>query len=190
MLLNKKTKILSNSRFEVISWGGYFEQLCSYQPCRPSLSLVCNVSFVSSLWLDRHHVWPSLAREKSQRCDSFCRAERLSEVWLWTRIGHPGLGRCFRLVSGLVGSVCVHVHIFMCATTCTLCPSVYACVCAHLHLIAGDLIYPDTEIMFAFSFFQPCWSVTKLALTAPVHQAGLLHPLRPASYAASLRPRC
>lgn len=47
-------------------------------------------------------------------------------------------------------------------------------MCVHLHLIAGDLIYCDTEIMFAFSFSQPCWSVTKLALTAPVHQAGLV----------------
>ncbi|KAF1375670.1 hypothetical protein PFLUV_G00222610 [Perca fluviatilis] len=30
--------------------------------------------------------------------------------------------------------------------------------------------------MFAFSFSQPCWSITKLALTAPVHQAGLVPP--------------
>lgn len=50
------------------------------------------------------------------------------------------------------------------------------CMCVYLHLIAGDLICPDTEIMFAFSFSQPCWSVTKLALTAPVHQAGLVPP--------------
>ncbi len=49
-------------------------------------------------------------------------------------------------------------------------------MCVHLHLIAGELIYSDTEIMFAFSFSQPCWSVTKLALTAPVHQAGLVSP--------------
>lgn len=41
----------------------------------------------------------------------------------------------------------------------------------HLHLIARDLISPDTEIMFSFS--QPCWSVTKLALTASIHQADL-----------------
>lgn len=52
-------------------------------------------------------------------------------------------------------------------------------MCVLLHLIAGDLIYPDTEIMFAFSFSQPCWSVTKLALTAPVHQAGLVPPHPP-----------
>lgn len=50
------------------------------------------------------------------------------------------------------------------------------CMCVNLHLIAGDLIYPDTEIMFAFS--QPCWFITKLALTAPVHQADP-HPLNP-----------
>lgn len=67
-------------------------------------------------------------------------------------------------------SACAHL---VCVTTCT---SLCLCMCVHLHLIAGDLIYPDTEIMFAFSFSQPCWSVTKLALTAPVHQAGLVPP--------------
>lgn len=60
-------------------------------------------------------------------------------------------------------------------------------MCVNLHLIAGDLIHPDTEIMFAFS--QPCWFITKLALTAPVHQADLHpldHPPPPTlSYAAS-----
>lgn len=53
-------------------------------------------------------------------------------------------------------------------------------MCVHLHLIARDFIYPDTEIMFAFSFSPPYWSVTKLALTATVHQADLPHPLTPA----------
>lgn len=69
-------------------------------------------------------------------------------------------------------------HCCLCVTTCTRI-SLCLCMCVHLHLIAGDLIYPDTEIMFAFSFSQPCWSVTKLALTAPVHQAGLVPPPQP-----------
>lgn len=82
----------------------------------------------------------------------------------------------------------------VCACMCTsLCGQQHAlvsqclCMCVHQHLIAGDLIYPDTEIMFAFSFSQPCWSITKLALTAPVHQADLPHP--PPSTLCPMPPR-
>lgn len=110
----------------------------------------------------------------------------------WTRVGDLGLRRCFWLVHDLLGCVC--------ACMCTTCVYVWVwqhavvspclCMCVHLHLIAGDFIYPDTEIMFAFSFSQPCWSITKLALTAPVHQAGLGPLTHPLSYAALLRPRC
>lgn len=72
----------------------------------------------------------------------------------------------------------MHVHILCVYQHALL--SLCLCMCVYLRLIAGDLICPDTEIMFAFSFSQPCWSVTKLALTAPVHQAGLVpHPQPP-----------
>lgn len=48
---------------------------------------------------------------------------------LWTRVGDLGLGRCFQLVSSLLGCVCVWVCIFVCVTTCT-CISVSVHVCA------------------------------------------------------------
>lgn len=95
--------------------------------------------------------------------------------------GPRGSGDAFGLVRGLPGlrvCVCVHVRV-LCVYQHALLVSLCLCMCVHLHLIAGDLIYPDTEIMFAFSFSQPCWSISKLALTAPVHQAGLVSPPRP-----------
>lgn len=40
------------------------------------------------------------------------------------------------------------------------------------------LIQPDVEIMFAFSFFQCRWCISKLSVTVPSHQAGT----RPAAW--------
>lgn len=40
------------------------------------------------------------------------------------------------------------------------------------------LMQPDMEIMFAFSFFQCCWCISKLSVTVPSHQAGT----RPAAW--------
>lgn len=102
------------------------------------------------------------------------------------------LRRCYRLVQrpvrDLPGFMWVHVHVLRVEERAYL--SVCLCICVHLHLIAGDLIYPDTEIMFAFSFSQPCWFVTKLGLTAPVHQAHSSHstppPQRPHPHPPSL----
>lgn len=78
--------------------------------------------------------WPSsqlAVCEKSERRDRFIqwRGWSYDKAWLWTRIGHPGLGRCFRLVYGLLGYVCVHVHIVVCVATRT-CISVSVHVCA------------------------------------------------------------
>ncbi len=80
----------------------------------------------------------------------------------------------------MCASLCVRQHALV---------SLCLCMCVHLHLIAGDLIYSDTEIMFAFSFSQPCWSVTKLALTAPVHQAGSVPPPPSSTTLCPMPPR-
>lgn len=106
--------------------------------------------------------------------------------WKWAKCkGNPRARFGLRLKLYLTSeAVWVHVHICLCTTCTYLC----LCVCLHLHLIARDLIYLDTEIMFAFSFSQPWWAVTKLGLTAPVHQAGWA-PL-PSLCPVLPRPRC
>lgn len=120
------------------------------------------------------------------------RGRSYSKAWLWTRIGHPGLGRCFWLFYGLLGYVCVHVHIFFVCNNVHLYLSVCACVCICISL-RGTLSILTQKLCLHFHFPNPAgpspnlpWQLLSTRQTCPTPPP---HS-RPLSYAASLRPRC
>ena len=180
--------------------------LCSYFCWITRLFLVCIlVTCILTLWPGCHHSLGLYNPEvDASIIGAMDKGRGLRAREMLSAIVHNLLGCVFVGVCGVWE--CVHARaLLVCVTTCTFYLLCFW-MCLYLHLIAGDLICPDTEIMFAFSFSQPCWSVTKLALTDPVHQAGMpppsppshwhtytpTHPRRPHSLsdAASLRPRC